>query len=387
MLNALTLEEGVSIARSWLGPPQNVLMACSAGRIAWVLAGWIPNRVGFDGTVPVSWASDNVGWSGPLPEDQRPVIIDPDSGILFTANARTLPVDEARIIGRNFSLGVRQQSIGNLLKTTKLHDELSLLDIALNDHSPLHTFYAELIRDFTQDSTDPQLQTLNEMAESWSTTASAQSAEYLLIRTFRTHLHRLIFAPVESALLAQHINYTHNWYAAEETVRRLLEDRPLHWLSPSFASWRELIAEALMQTVQSIESTYPDTKLGTPWGHANRLGMSHMYSDLTGGIVRGFDMPQSPQSGDAHTIRVARNSFGASQRLIVSPGKEETAILQVPAGITPHPLSPFRTAGHEDWLEGNPSPLLAGKARYRLLLVPGKPDTPNARLQDEAPYP
>jgi len=54
----------------------------------------------------------------------------------------------------------------------------------------------------------------------------------------------------------------------------------------------------------------------------------------------------------------------------VAPGHEEQAILSMPAGQSGHPLSPFYGAGHDGWLQGRPTPLLAGATRYTLQLTP-----------------
>jgi penicillin amidase len=81
-------------------------------------------------------------------------------------------------------------------------------------------------------------------------------------------------------------------------------------------------------------------------------------------------MPAEPLPGDVAMPRVQGPSFGASQRLVVSPGREAEGGLQMPGGPVDHPLSPFYGAGHEAWMRGEPGPLLPGEDRYRLRLIP-----------------
>ena len=87
-------------------------------------------------------------------------------------------------------------------------------------------------------------------------------------------------------------------------------------------------------------------------------------------LFRFLDLPSAPQPGDNHMPRVSAPGFGASQRLVVSPGREEQGILTVAGGQSGHPLSPFYGAGDRDWLEGKPTPLLAGETRHTLQLRP-----------------
>jgi penicillin amidase len=82
-------------------------------------------------------------------------------------------------------------------------------------------------------------------------------------------------------------------------------------------------------------------------------------------------MPFDPREGDGNMPRVAASDFGASERMVVSPGHEADGIIHMPGGQSGHPMSPFWGAGHEDWVHGNATPFLPGKAEHTLHLAPG----------------
>ena len=81
-------------------------------------------------------------------------------------------------------------------------------------------------------------------------------------------------------------------------------------------------------------------------------------------------MPADPLPGDIDMPRVQTPTFGASMRLVVSPGHEAEGLLHMPGGQSGHPLSPFYRAGHEAWVKGEPTPLLPGPAEHTLTLTP-----------------
>ena len=81
-------------------------------------------------------------------------------------------------------------------------------------------------------------------------------------------------------------------------------------------------------------------------------------------------MPAQPLPGDDNMPRVQGTSFGASERMDVSPGREPEGVFHQPGGASGHPLSPFYRAGHDDWAKGKASPFLPGTAKYRLVLRP-----------------
>jgi penicillin amidase len=63
-------------------------------------------------------------------------------------------------------------------------------------------------------------------------------------------------------------------------------------------------------------------------------------------------------------------TFGASQRMAVTPGRESEALFEMPGGESGHPLSPYYRAGHEEWAHGEPAPFLPGPAEHSLHLSP-----------------
>jgi penicillin amidase len=107
------------------------------------------------------------------------------------------------------------------------------------------------------------------------------------------------------------------------------------------------------------------------WGSYNTLAMRHPLSGaLPAWIGAWLDMPAQPLPGDSHMPRVQGPSFGASERMVVSPGRESEGIFHAPGGASGHPLSPFYRAGHDDWVTGRPTPFLPGKPSYHMTLQP-----------------
>jgi penicillin amidase len=68
--------------------------------------------------------------------------------------------------------------------------------------------------------------------------------------------------------------------------------------------------------------------------------------------------------------RVVVSGFGASERMVVAPGREAEGIVQMPGGQSGHLLSPFWGAGHDDWVHGRRTPFLPGTSMYVMRLQP-----------------
>ena len=87
-------------------------------------------------------------------------------------------------------------------------------------------------------------------------------------------------------------------------------------------------------------------------------------------LGRWLDMPRDELPGDLYTPRMAWGSVGASERMVVSPGREAEGIMQMPTGQSGHPLSPFYANSHEAWVKGTPTPFLPGATAHTLTLAP-----------------
>ena len=107
------------------------------------------------------------------------------------------------------------------------------------------------------------------------------------------------------------------------------------------------------------------------WGEDNAAHINHPLSrHLPKWLAQFLDMPADPLPGDVHMPRIQTPSFGASQRSVVAPGKEEAGYFDMPGGQSGHPLSPYYGSGHKDWVSDNPTPFMPGNSEKTLMLVP-----------------
>jgi len=141
-------------------------------------------------------------------------------------------------------------------------------------------------------------------------------------------------------------------------------------LDPNTGSWREELLAAVDSTIAYYVTESGGILADQTWGARNVLRMKHPLSRAVPALSRWLDMPYQPLPGDSNMPRVQSPGWGASERLAVSPGREDEGYFHMPAGQSGHPLSPFFGAGHDAWVEGIPTPLLPGAIESVLTLVP-----------------
>ncbi len=102
-----------------------------------------------------------------------------------------------------------------------------------------------------------------------------------------------------------------------------------------------------------------------------KVHLQHPFSHAFAWLSPLLDMSEQPISGCVHCVRVASKNFGASMRLVVSPGYEDQMILIEPTGQSGNPLSPnFKDKFHY-WVNGLLMDNKEGVELQRLVLLPG----------------
>jgi penicillin amidase len=354
-------------------PPQNLLVADSSGSIGWTIAGnSIPLRVGIDPLLPSDWSASGIGWQGWAAPAQYPRIENPADGRLWTANNRTVDGAALSLLGNGgHDLGARAQQIRDDLHARASFTPGDLLDIQLDDHALFLTRWQALLQRTLADSHDPLLQQMSRLTRHWRGRAAVDSVDYRLVRAFRTQVSQAVLAPFVARVKQRHADF--RWpgeHSPEAAVWMLIHARPDWLLDPKYPDWPALLTDSALQVARQLDRQ-PGGLAARHWGEINRSDIRHpLAAALPAWLARFIDMPDQPLPGDHNMPRVAVPGFGASERLDVSPGHEDRGILEMPGGQSDNPLSPFFGAGHQDWVQGRPTPLLPGQATHTLTLQP-----------------
>ncbi|MBL8258608.1 MAG: penicillin acylase family protein [Candidatus Competibacteraceae bacterium] len=371
------LETALNIVQRSGAPAQNILLAGADGRIAWTISGPIPRRFGHEGRRPSSWADGRRGWSGWLEPGDYPRVVDPPSGRLWTANSRVVDGAWLELLGDgDYAHGARARQIRDRLFERERFDERDFLALQLDDRALfLERWQQVLLETLAPEAAraEPRRHEMRRLVEHWGGRAAVDSAGYRLVREFREEVRDRAFAPLLAAcrqadprfdylLLRQH----------EGPLWQLVSQRPPHLLDPRYPDWPALLLAAADAVRERLIADGRPLAAHT-WGDYNRARIQHPFSRTLPGLSAWLDQPTLPLPGDAYMPRVQAPSSGASERLVVSPGREENGILHLPGGQSGHPLSPFYRAGFAAWANGEPAPLVPGPTRHRLVLRPAPP--------------
>jgi len=190
------------------------------------------------------------------------------------------------------------------------------------------------------------------------------------VRAWRLKVTELALNPFFEKAAAVYPDFNYQSFQFEDAVWQLAQEQPAALLNPHYNSWDELLLAAV-DRVQADISEAGSTPARFTWGQHTALHMRHPFSRMLPALLaRCLDMPVQPLPGAADMPRVQGSTFGASERMVISPGHEDEALFHMPGGQSGNPLSAYYRAGHQAWVEGKPTPLLPGKTEHVLTLVP-----------------
>ena len=371
---AETVEEAITIAQNSGIPAQNFLVGDRTGKIAWTIAGRIPVRTGgYDPQLPADWSMPDTGWKGWLTPEQYPLIVNPPSQRLWSANARAVDGLMLERLGNGgYDLGARAKQIRDSLMQHERFSADDMLAIQLDDRALFLAHWRQLLElTLNQAEAAPWRAAMQSALNDWDGRASTPSVAYRAVRAFRQEVINSVLDGFGATIRRSDPDFVMpKLNQTEHAVWKLIEHRPQHLLPPIYTSWENLLQTCALRVAERMQSQ-PGGIAAQSWGERNTARIRHPLSRIMPGFIANWlDMPKDELPGDSNMPRVQAPTFGAANRFAVAPGDEEHGYFEMPGGQSGHPLSPYYGSGHGDWVAGKPTPFLPGPARQVLNFNP-----------------
>ena len=376
MDRAATVEASIKVMNRAGVPVMNVVMADRKGNIGWTMTGKIPRRSHFDGAVSRSWADGYYGWRGFIEPQAVPQLINPRSGFIATANNRTVGGTDYPAIGHNYASGYRAFRINERLGEMERITEQALFELQLDTTTDFYRFYQQLALSVLTEQKlkeQPELTAIHQYLVAWNGHADRHSKGIGLLVQFRGVLAETIFPPFLKRCEAADSHFRYRWFKMDTPLQQILTAKPAKILphTDQYENWDELILASLIESNRTIKNHFGTEQLTQlRWGAFNPIEIKHPFSQAIPELGWLLNMPKNGGAGCAHCVRVIDHNHGASERMVVAPGDQERAILQITTGESGHPLSKNYADQYDAWVQGRPLPLTSKVIKSRLSLLP-----------------
>jgi penicillin amidase len=360
----------------YTGPMQNMVYADTSGHIGYYAAGRVPIRKTGDGQTPYDGATDAGEWTGYVPFDQLPHLLDPPSGIIVTANQRIVGTRYPFFLTHHWAAPYRARRIFELLQARQ---RLTAEDFRAIQGDTFSMAAALVAREAVKTRSEPGaagadakwLETLK-LLEAWDGRMDADSRAALYAATIRTAFRRRIFEAALGAELAA----TYDWNNSDTLIDRILAERPRQWLPKEFNNYPELLRACYVEARQRIEKRLGQDESQWTWGRFRQTSFPHPLARAPL-IGLQFTIPPFPQNGasDYPSVNVGNS---VSMRLIADPSDWDKTQQGIALGQSGDPSSPHWKDQLADWravttrvFPFTPS-AVASATRQTLVLAPAK---------------
>ena len=332
------------------GPAQNAVYADVNGNIGFLMAARVPIRKKGRGEVPVSGETDAFEWKGYIPFDELPQILNPEEGLIVTANARVIGPDYKPYLTDHWEEPYRTARIWNLLHDKHDLRPADMMKVQADTYSYPDVFLAEQLAPAAKIAPprDQRAQKLIALAKDWNGIADSDSAVVSFLEATRRAVLHFILEPVLGADTG-----SYQWRSTA-FLQRVLSERPPSWLPPAYKNYDELLAAAADNAVQHLEKDSGSARIEDwPWKRFDSLEMLHPLG-REGWLKKLFSISGKPQSGTAFSPRAATRRHGPAMRFVASPGNWDDSLMLIPGGQSGQFGSSHYSDQFRYWYEGTP---------------------------------
>ncbi len=345
-------------------------------------------------SVPIDALDQSQVWSGYIPYDQLPSVLDPTSGLIATANARIAPDNYPYFIANDWVDAYRVERIYTLLQNRSGLTPADMLAIQTDTHSDLDLLVAQRVA-YALDhaaitKTDPRLRQAADLLRNFDGNMSPTSHAAAIVAATREQLWPMLLAPQlrpahfldadapkPRKLSTPEISDLLDLYTWDEkttALEQLLQHTPARWLPRKFATWNEFLAASVQRGLKDAGA--PANLTTWTYGTIHPVEIPHPIFGSTGLISHLLGIPTGtslhPNGGDGTTIKQTGFHFGPSERFTADLADPEDTHANITTGESGNPASPWFLDQFPIWLSGTTLtlPLAQPTVTYTLTLTP-----------------
>ena len=335
--------------RAW-GPAQNIVYADVDGNIGYLMAARVPIRKKGHGEIPFPGDTDDYEWTGYIPFEQLPQALNPESGLIITANARVVGPSYKPYLTDRWEEPYRTARIYDLLVDKGGLRPEDMLKVQTDTYSYPHVFLADQLvaAAKTTQAKDPRARKLIEALKDWNGLADADSPEVSFLEEVR---HVAI-----ASLLEPYLGKDVGLYRWRDTafLQRILTERPGKWLPADYKNYDELLVAAADRAVARLEEVSRKSRVDD-WAWKNFDSLDVLHPIGRAGLLKTLlSITEKPQSGTSFSPRAATKDHGPAMRFVANVGNWDDSIMLVPGGQSGQPGSAHYSDQFRYWYEGRP---------------------------------
>ena len=359
MLHAKRADELDEAFRDWVDPGNGFLYVDAAGDIGFLCRTKVPVRDRSNGWLPVPGSDPRHEWSGFIPFDELPRARNPGSGYLVTANNRLVDDSYPYYLTNDYAPSFRADRVAERLKVLAAATPEEVESVHSEGVSiPAQTFQRALA---SVPLNSPMVQEAKDLLLAWDCDMSPDAVAPSIYSALRLKLNLRI---AEDVLVRTGLQATQNTGTHSASLEPpsdlvtmvatqlslplvgMLEEGAIDLL-PAGCGWSDVLAEALADAVEYLQTRWGDDVSSWTWGSIHTTHSPHTLSSAFPELSGLLDPPSVGMGGDTEVPRscgyLVNDPFVITgmpvARYLVDPSDWDRSGWVIPYGASGHPGS------------------------------------------------
>ncbi|MFO7446468.1 MAG: penicillin acylase family protein [Ignavibacteriaceae bacterium] len=356
-------------------PGQNFVYADKQGNIGYVFGTRLPARTSNSPTMVYDGTTDTYDWKGFVPQSEIPVLFNPPSNFIASANNKTLK-NFPYHIGNLWEPPSRYERIVQLLTSKKKHSADDYKNYQMDIVSP----YAKEITQFIINAfegkkiTDSNLAVSIEMFNDWDYEFGEYSQVPAIYAVFYKHLLSNTYRDEMGDDMFNEFVFMAN--IPYRSIIQILNNPSTTWfdniLTTGNIETRDIIIrKSLVDALAELEQQFGKDISGWQWGKMHKVVFTHPFGGVSGLLDKVVNIGPYPVGGDGTTLfnteypfyepieafprfnhKEFQNTVGPSMRYIFDFANPDEFYLVLPTGQSGNVMSDHYKDMASMWLEG-----------------------------------
>jgi penicillin amidase len=306
MNTAQTVAQGIAAVRGFTSPQQNIVMADTQGNIGYIAAGQVPQRSAdhlTQGVMPVPGWLKSSEWTGFIPFEKLPQVVNPASGYVATANQKIVGPDYPLMITRDWEDPFRQDRIVSMLEATPKHNIASFSKMQADIISePMKLMRDALVNNLAS-SAKPQADLIAALKK-WDGTMAADQSVPLILAAWHRHFVKRVTSDDLGGLFKDY------WRTRTRFVLGILANNAssTYWCndikSPNTETCAAQIKLAFEDAMTELNKEYGTDWKRWKWGTAHQVVAEHRPFSEVPQLASRFNIRRN-LGGYGNTVNVA----------------------------------------------------------------------------------
>lgn len=345
-------------------PAQNLIYADPEGNIGYQAPGRLPIRGAGDGWLPQPGWDSAYDWQGFIPFEDQPMLYNPDSGYIVTANNAIVSERYPYFLSRDWDYGYRAARIVELLDSTIASGPVTaqdMADIQMDNQMPaaaaLQRAYTGLFDTLTVEN--PQVSVAVDAMLAWDGQNDAASSEAAFANVLWENVTALMVGDTQAEIARDDQSRFAKFFEDQ------LENPEASWWTNDgvgVSSQEALLQVAAEQAYDELVALQGTEQTKWNWGNLHALTLTHGTFGSSGiaPIEWLFNRGPFEVGGGSGVVNATGWGLGEgyattnvpSMRMVIDPGDWDASTWIHLTGASGHAFHPHYTDQTKDWAIG-----------------------------------